>query len=40
MIDYCFNAMPTSEQPLIFNLWGRTLFLQHKYESLFDYGIL
>src|SRR4051812_19984265 len=33
MIEYCFNAMPAKEQPLIFNLWGRTLFLQGKYEE-------
>jgi tetratricopeptide (TPR) repeat protein len=33
MIEYCFTAMPEAEQPLIFNLWGRTLFLQKKYEE-------
>ncbi|MGF7207356.1 tetratricopeptide (TPR) repeat protein [Skermanella aerolata] len=33
MIEHCFSAMPESEQPLIFNLWGRTLFLQKKYEE-------
>ncbi|EWY40781.1 hypothetical protein N825_33165 [Skermanella stibiiresistens SB22] len=33
MIEYCFAAMPATEQPLIYNLWGRTLFLQKKYEE-------
>jgi tetratricopeptide (TPR) repeat protein len=33
MIEYCFTAMPVKEQPLIYNLWGRTLFLQQKYEE-------